>query len=39
LSRQALMIAYLDDFRFMMCATLVAVPLLLLLRTPRKTPA
>ena len=34
-SRQALMIAYLNDFRFMMYLSLLAVPLLLLLRSPR----
>jgi DHA2 family multidrug resistance protein len=34
-SRQALMIAYLDDFRLMMYLTLLAVPLLLLLRPPK----
>jgi DHA2 family multidrug resistance protein len=32
-SRQALMIAYLNDFRFMMYMSLCAAPLLLLLRT------
>ena len=34
-SRQALTIAYLNDFRFMMYLCLLAVPLLLLLRSPR----
>jgi DHA2 family multidrug resistance protein len=34
-SRQALMIAYLNDFRLMMYMTLLAAPLLLLLRAPR----
>jgi DHA2 family multidrug resistance protein len=33
-TRQALMIAYLNDFRLMMYMTLFAVPLLLLLRSP-----
>jgi DHA2 family multidrug resistance protein len=33
-TRQAMMIAYLNDFRLMMYMTLIAVPLLLLLRTP-----
>ena len=33
-TRQALMIAYLNDFRLMMYMTLFAVPLLLLLRPP-----
>ncbi len=35
-TRQALMIAYLDDFRIMMVVTLLAAPLLLLVRTPRR---
>jgi DHA2 family multidrug resistance protein len=34
-SRQALTIAYINDFRFMMYGTLAALPLLLLLRTPK----
>ncbi len=34
-TRQALTIAYLNDFRFMMYLCLLAVPLLLLLRSPR----
>jgi DHA2 family multidrug resistance protein len=34
-TRQALMIAYLNDFRLMMYLTLLALPLLLLLRPPR----
>ncbi len=34
-SRQALTIAYINDFRFMMYLSLLAVPLLLLLRSPR----
>jgi DHA2 family multidrug resistance protein len=39
-TRQALMIAYLNDFRLMMYLTLLAVPLLLLLRPPpRHAPA
>jgi DHA2 family multidrug resistance protein len=33
-TRQAMMIAYLNDFRLMMYLTLLAVPLLLLLRRP-----
>lgn len=33
-SRQSLMIAYLNDFRLMMYMTLLALPLLLLLRAP-----
>jgi DHA2 family multidrug resistance protein len=38
-SRQALTIAYVNDFRFMMYLSLLALPLLLLLRTPRKPAA
>jgi DHA2 family multidrug resistance protein len=38
-SRQALMIAYVNDFRFMMFLALVAAPLLLLLRATRKQTA
>jgi MFS transporter, DHA2 family, multidrug resistance protein len=34
-SRQALTVAYINDFRFMMYGTLAALPLLLLLRTPK----
>jgi len=34
-SRQALTIAYINDFRFMMYLSILAVPLLLLLRSPR----
>jgi DHA2 family multidrug resistance protein len=37
-TRQALMIAYLNDFRLMMYMTLLAVPLLLLLRKPPSQP-
>ena len=35
-TRQALFIAYLDDFKLMMYITLLAVPMLLLLRTARQ---
>jgi DHA2 family multidrug resistance protein len=35
ITRQAAMIAYLDDFKLMMLATLLALPLLLLLK-PRR---
>ena len=35
INRQAAMIGYLNDFRLMMVITLVALPLLLLLRTPK----
>lgn len=34
-TRQASMIAYVDDFKFMMIMTLIVMPLLLLVRTPR----
>jgi DHA2 family multidrug resistance protein len=34
INRQALMISYLNDFKFMMIMTLVAMPLVLLLRRP-----
>lgn len=37
-TRQALTLAYLQDFRLMMWITLLAVPLLLLLRGPRRHP-
>jgi DHA2 family multidrug resistance protein len=33
-TRQAAMIAYLDDFRFMLWATVLSIPLLLLIRKP-----
>ena len=35
-TRQALTIAYINDFRFMMYLSLLALPLLLLLRSPRR---
>jgi DHA2 family multidrug resistance protein len=39
-SRQALTIAYINDFRLMMWGTLLALPLLLLLKAPKRpTPA
>jgi len=38
ITRQAQMIAYIDDFHMMMIVMLVASPFLLLLRRPRKTP-
>jgi MFS transporter, DHA2 family, multidrug resistance protein len=38
-TRQAAMVAYIDDFKLMMIITIVALPLLLLLRGPRSTPA
>jgi DHA2 family multidrug resistance protein len=37
IDRQATMIGYLDDFRLMMAVTLLAIPLLLLIRKPRQT--
>ena len=36
---QALMIAYIDDFKLMMIVTLAAIPLALLLRKPKAAPA
>ncbi|SMC17667.1 MFS transporter, DHA2 family, multidrug resistance protein [Andreprevotia lacus DSM 23236] len=38
-TRQAAMIGYLDDFHVMMWVTLLAMPLLLLIRMPGKQPA
>jgi DHA2 family multidrug resistance protein len=38
-NRQALTIAYLNDFRLMMYLTVLALPLLLLLRAPQRHPA
>ena len=35
-TRQAAMVAYVDDFKMMMVVALIAVPLLLLLRRPRR---
>jgi DHA2 family multidrug resistance protein len=35
-TRQAAMIAYLDDFKLMMAVTLLAIPMLLLLRRPAR---
>jgi DHA2 family multidrug resistance protein len=35
-TRQAQMIAYLNDFRFMLILTVLAAPLILLLRAPRR---
>jgi DHA2 family multidrug resistance protein len=39
INRQALMISYLDDFYLMMWATLISVPLVLLMRSATKTPS
>ena len=38
INRQALMIAYIDDFHLMMIVSLCAIPLLLLLRKGRAAP-
>lgn len=38
-NQQALMISYVNDFKFMMIVTLCAIPLALLLRKPRHAPA
>jgi MFS transporter, DHA2 family, multidrug resistance protein len=37
-TRQAAMVAYLDDFKLMMIIIIVSLPLLLLLRRPRSIP-
>src|SRR5207302_3717670 len=37
-TRQAAMVAYINDFALMMVIALVALPLLLLLREPRRSP-
>lgn len=38
ISRQAMMVAYVDDFKLMFILTLVSLPLLLFLRTPKGPP-
>jgi len=38
-TKQAAMIAYLDDFSMMMWVTILAIPLLLLMRSPRRQAA
>jgi DHA2 family multidrug resistance protein len=38
-TRQAAMIGYIDDFKLMMVVILVSLPLLLLIRTAKRTPA
>ena len=38
ITRQASMVAYLDDFKLMMFITLACMPLLLLMRTPKLAP-
>jgi DHA2 family multidrug resistance protein len=35
-TRQAAMVAYIDDFKLMMLLVIMASPLILLLRTPRR---
>jgi DHA2 family multidrug resistance protein len=35
ITRQAAMVAYIDDFKMMMIITLAAIPLLALMRNPR----
>ena len=37
INRQAMMIAYIDDFHLMMLVTFAAIPLLLLLRRPKRS--
>jgi DHA2 family multidrug resistance protein len=36
ITRQAMMVAYVDDFRLMVFITLLCLPLILLLRQPRR---
>ena len=38
IDRQAAMMAYLDDFRFMLALTVISLPLLLLIRKPKPAP-
>jgi len=38
-NQQALMISYVNDFKFMMIITLCAMPLVLLLRVPKRNAA
>ena len=38
-TRQAAMVAYVDDFRLLMLIALAAIPVLLLLRETRRRPA
>jgi DHA2 family multidrug resistance protein len=38
ITRQATMVAYIDDFKLMFVLTLACLPMLLLLREPRRTP-
>ena len=37
-TRQAAMVAYIDDFKLMMMIVIVGLPLLLLLRNPQSSP-
>jgi DHA2 family multidrug resistance protein len=39
INRQASMMAYIGDFKFMMLVTLAVVPLLFLLRNPHRAPS
>jgi len=39
INRQAAMVAYIDDFHMMMIATIVALPLILLLQKPANAEA
>jgi len=38
-TRQGALVGYLDDFAIMMVITLVAIPLLLLIRSPKRAAA
>ena len=35
-SRQAAMVAYIDDFKVMLIITILCIPMLLLMRVPKK---
>jgi DHA2 family multidrug resistance protein len=39
ITRQASMIAYVDDFQLMLILTVLAIPLLLLIKVPKKQKA
>ena len=39
INRQASMMAYIGDFKFMMVVTLLVVPLLFMLRNPNRRPS
>jgi DHA2 family multidrug resistance protein len=39
ITRQATMVAYVDDFKLLVILALICMPLILLMRQPRKRPA